>query len=47
MSGEGQRRKETESELDSALNVAPEAGLGPRTRRARPQMKPRVGHLTD
>lgn len=44
MRREEQRR---ESQADSPLSVEPDAGLGLRTVRSQPELKPRVGHVTN
>ena len=38
---------ERESQADSALSRDPDVGLGPTTLRSRPELKPRVRHVTD
>ena len=42
---EGQR--ERESQADSMLSVKPSAGLNLMTLRSQPELKPRLGRLTD
>ena len=45
--GEGQRERERESPASSTLSAEPNAGLDPRTLRPRPELKSRVGRLTN
>jgi len=44
---EGQGEKERESQADSALGAEPTVGLSLTTLRSQPELKPRVGRLTD
>ena len=44
---EGQRERETESQADSVLSLEPSVGLNPRSLRSRPELKSKVGHLTE
>ena len=41
------RERERESEANSILSTEPHLGLHPMALRSRPELKPRVGHLTD
>ena len=45
--GRGRRRENPKQIPDSKLSVEPHPGLDPMTLRSRPELKPRVRHLTD
>ena len=44
---EGQRKRERESQADSILSMEPNIVLDLTTLKSQPELKPRVGHLTN